>query len=130
MGCGLSTNISYDIGRKDASFVGRVGYPAIANLRRTGERPVLSLDFPRFGSAPPSITEYSSSVGRTSQRSAVRGLTPFPGLLLRWLALRVRAILPVSDRDFVAHGSLCALLICCAGHLWPDIAVQRVEIIF
>ena len=69
-----------------------------------------SPDFPRFGSAPSSITEYSSSVRRTSPRPAVRGLTPFPGLLLRWLALRVRAILPVSDRDFVGLGSLCAVL--------------------
>ena len=75
-----------------------------------GERPVRPPDFPRFGSAPSSITEYASSVGRTSLRSAVRGLTPFPRLLLRWLALRVRAILPVSDRDFVGLGSLWAVL--------------------
>ena len=73
-------------------------------------RPRISPDFPRFGSAPSSITEYSSSVGRTSLRPAVRGLTPFPGLLLRWLALRVRAILAVSDRDFVGLESLCAVL--------------------
>jgi hypothetical protein len=37
--------ISYEGGRKDASFVRRVGYPAIANLRRTGERPFVP-DFP------------------------------------------------------------------------------------
>ena len=75
-----------------------------------GERRVRPRISPRFGSAPSSITEYASSVRRTSPRPAVRGLTPFPGLLLRWLALRVRAILPVSVRDFVGLGSLCAVL--------------------
>src|SRR6266478_4527661 len=106
MGCGLSIDISDSRGSKGGYFV---------SSSAPGERPVRprispSPDFPRFGSATSSITEYSSSVRHTSPRPAVRGQTPFPGLLLRWLALRVRAILPVSVRDFVGLGSWCAVL--------------------
>src|SRR6266568_2401998 len=100
MGCGLSMDISDGRGSKEATCL---------KFRTWGtSRP--SPGFPALWVRPSSITEYSSSVRRTSPRPAVRGQTPFPGLLLRWLALRVRAILPVSVRDFVGLESLCAVL--------------------